>query len=925
MRWASCAVAGAGNYTCAPNGFCPRPPPTPRPGGCDGLGSEVDACGTCGGPFVGGLRCEEGPAPLALVPADLPAACAGFYDACGTCNGTASAAECAAPCDGVPGSDRYWDRCGRCGGDGETCRGCDGADGVVDACGVCRGDNSTCVDCAGVAGGGRRLDRCNVCGGDGRSCEGCDGVFLSGRTYDAYRTCGGSERERRLLPDRCGVRGGRGDGCTPELFDGTATVALPPGGGPWSFASWIRALGPGVAFSSSWEDTELGCRPAEGSAWVRIDASGRLRLEGPAGAADGPALPSPFSAWHHLVLSRAADGSHAIYVNGTRAASIGGGPANITLPGRVVVGEGAPCGASGPAPGLRLSDVRLWLAEADDARAIAEMTLPPGAAGALAAAAAPLRGTVGSALDAPILASHAAPPVTAEDPADPAPGCAFPSNACGQCAPHADPDDPDASCPLDCDGVPLGPAIRGPCGSCECPTGTGPIPPPPWKATVLDPLRPLRTLALPAPEAGRVGAELWFADPDPASFSVELAGLRVAITPAGDGLEVAATGARLGPVPARGAWERLGRPAFELPSGESTPGAWALWPMNEGFGREVHDATDANRTVPAPYRRWVLASRNETANPVRFDVHRPSCNGTWRGAEARDACGTCLGTRATAAACPAEVPLAVARDARWMGPATPLDVVLPAESTAECASLLLSNRSERIDPTFFGASYDPLARTCTLHRLEEGVAPADRDLASLESEVGASFVARSAARLPPPLPTSPPAPSPPRHPTTAPPGSPACASPSRTSHRPRGPAARPRRALLAPRPRPRAPDARTDACAAEARRAGVPWSARQGRACWLLPEFDPASAGGWDYAGPDAVVVEPSLADLTNGTRPRLVVSGSGTLSAAVYEVSFGDCPAGQCPLGAIPYLCHADSGTCSLVRLGAPSPVSYQ
>eukprot|EP00944_MAST-04C_sp_MAST-4C-sp1_P013029 g13029.t1 len=62
-------------------------------------------------------------------------------------------------CDGVLGSGKEYDQCGRCGGTNED----------KDACGVCFGDNTTCTGCDGVVNSGKVLDLCGVCGG-GNDC-----------------------------------------------------------------------------------------------------------------------------------------------------------------------------------------------------------------------------------------------------------------------------------------------------------------------------------------------------------------------------------------------------------------------------------------------------------------------------------------------------------------------------------------------------------------------------------------------------------------------------------------------------------------------------------------------------------------------------------------------------------------------------------
>jgi len=69
----------------------------------------------------------------------------------------------------------YVDPCGRCGGDGSTCKGCDGqpfSGRVKDLCGTCDGDGSSCVGCDGIVNSGKMKDACGVCDGDGSSCVG---------------------------------------------------------------------------------------------------------------------------------------------------------------------------------------------------------------------------------------------------------------------------------------------------------------------------------------------------------------------------------------------------------------------------------------------------------------------------------------------------------------------------------------------------------------------------------------------------------------------------------------------------------------------------------------------------------------------------------------------------------------------------------
>lgn len=144
---------------------------------------------------------------------------------------------CSPGCDGVPGSGKSFDKCGRCGGDGSTCKGCDGVElsgTVFDSLGRCVPLKSHPTGCDGVVNSHKRADKCGDCGGDGSrcagqqisctdsaqepddcgvcrdpsaprdlkqmSCFGCDGIAFSGK-----------------LVDRCGVCDGDGRSCADKL------------------------------------------------------------------------------------------------------------------------------------------------------------------------------------------------------------------------------------------------------------------------------------------------------------------------------------------------------------------------------------------------------------------------------------------------------------------------------------------------------------------------------------------------------------------------------------------------------------------------------------------------------------------------------------------------------------------------------------
>jgi hypothetical protein len=99
--------------------------------------------------------------------------------------GNVTIVPCLDACDGVMGSDTFYDVCGVCGGDNTTCVGCDGvlASGVdYDGCGVC-GGISECDDACGIPFG------------NGSTCVGCDGIAsVSPTQYDACGVCDGRNR-----------------------------------------------------------------------------------------------------------------------------------------------------------------------------------------------------------------------------------------------------------------------------------------------------------------------------------------------------------------------------------------------------------------------------------------------------------------------------------------------------------------------------------------------------------------------------------------------------------------------------------------------------------------------------------------------------------------------------------------------------------
>ena len=249
----NCEVCGGDDSTCV---------------GCDGVagsGEALDVCKVCGGD---GSACKgcDGSAKYTPTQLDLCAVCGGsIFTACNSrgfptyfCSRTdyqphyidslgrdqvltarfnkADFEEnqflCKQWCDGVPGSGKTFNKCGRCGALDNVClspcceagssipgcvnsqsfncwtrmnwldrtKGCEY--GVYqDLCGKCGGDSSTCQGCDLKPFSGRVNDLCGECDGDGSSCVGCDGQINSGKVRDSCQVCDGGDMNR----DICGV------------------------------------------------------------------------------------------------------------------------------------------------------------------------------------------------------------------------------------------------------------------------------------------------------------------------------------------------------------------------------------------------------------------------------------------------------------------------------------------------------------------------------------------------------------------------------------------------------------------------------------------------------------------------------------------------------------------------------------------------
>jgi len=218
--------------------------------GCDGVlnsGLARDICRVCGGNGETCAGCDDVPRinpKQDFCTADLvedKRVCAEGVGTRYNCDcdykELKDLAACSPGCDGVPGSGKTFDKCGRCGGDGTQCHGCDGVElsGLVyDSMGRCLPQSQHAVGCDGVVNSYKRLDKCGDCGGDGSRCAdatipcndpahrpdacgvcrdpeavvdpdevtcfGCDGVAFSGK-----------------LVDRCGVCDGNGRSCVTKM------------------------------------------------------------------------------------------------------------------------------------------------------------------------------------------------------------------------------------------------------------------------------------------------------------------------------------------------------------------------------------------------------------------------------------------------------------------------------------------------------------------------------------------------------------------------------------------------------------------------------------------------------------------------------------------------------------------------------------
>jgi hypothetical protein len=102
-----------------------------------------------------------------------------LVDRCGVCGGDGNSC---LDCKGIPNGNSKNDSCGICGGDGSSCipttKECPISGMVKDVCGICGGDGSTCLDCKGMPNGTSKIDQCGVCGGDGTSCLACSEVYV---------------------------------------------------------------------------------------------------------------------------------------------------------------------------------------------------------------------------------------------------------------------------------------------------------------------------------------------------------------------------------------------------------------------------------------------------------------------------------------------------------------------------------------------------------------------------------------------------------------------------------------------------------------------------------------------------------------------------------------------------------------------------
>jgi len=226
-----------------------------------------------------------------------------FFDRCGVCGGDDACVDCF----NVTFGKAKLDRCDVCDGSNE-CIGCDDIAYIdnpqdkpeYDICGKCGGDGSSCRDCEGVPNGGKVYDACGNCGGDGSECCGLNGECSGHGSCDSSLkgcrcdvgwtglTCQAKQNMCQLggLKEACNGRGqcNQDTGtciCDEGWYGDQCHLKTCSGHGPYDPETNTCICAPGY----TGEDCSMCENPPSGWAYLcmqkyRILANGKVAMEG---------------------------------------------------------------------------------------------------------------------------------------------------------------------------------------------------------------------------------------------------------------------------------------------------------------------------------------------------------------------------------------------------------------------------------------------------------------------------------------------------------------------------------------------------------------------------------------------------------------------------------------------------------------------